>query len=161
MKVGRSHVISICRELLCKRKAEYAQELTNLDAAAATETKSSAGDKYETGREMIAQTRQLMERNLAETETALSILERMSSQTSAPEVSAPKTIKIGFGSLVDTSDGLYLLGISLGEVAIDPGLKVTAISLASPLGKVLFGKAPGERVPWKGDSLEILGIATG
>jgi transcription elongation GreA/GreB family factor len=161
MKVGRSHVISICRELLRQRQAEYAQELINLDAAAATETKSSAGDKYETGREMIAQTRQLMERNLVETETALAILDRMASQTSASEVLAPKTIKVGFGSLVETSDGLYLLGISLGEVAIDPGLKVIAISLASPLGKVLFGKAQGDRVPWKGHSLEILGIVTG
>lgn len=159
MQAVRSHVISKCRSLLLARHAEYTQELVHLDAATETETKSSAGDKYETGREMLAQARQILERNLSETETALVTLDRMEKVGSDDKTPSSQTTRIGFGSLVETSGGLYLLGISLGEIALEHGLKATAISLASPLGKVFLGKTVGDEVVWKGHNLRILGIA--
>jgi transcription elongation GreA/GreB family factor len=159
MQAVRSHVISACRSLLLARRMQYAQELAHLDAAAENETKSSAGDKYETGREMLAQARQIVERNLSETESALATLDRMDKVIADAKAPSPQPTRIGFGSLVETSGGLYLLGISLGEVALGPGLKATAISLASPLGKAFLGKSMGDEVVWKGHNLRILGIA--
>jgi transcription elongation GreA/GreB family factor len=124
-------------------------ELQSLDEAAAAETKSSAGDKYETAREMIAQSRKLIERNLSETEAGLGILERMAA--------APLGAQVGFGSLVETSLGWYLVGLSIGELEAQ-GVPVRTLSLASPLGMALKGRGVGESIPWRGDAFEILGI---
>ncbi len=145
----RQSLILQCRELLSGRKAEYLRELRNLDEAAAGETKSSAGDKYETGREMIAQARNLIARNLAEAEAGLETLGRMAA--------APLGDRIGFGSLVETSLGWHLIGASLGETEIG-GTVVRMISLASPIGAAIRGKAKGDRIPWRGSDLEILQV---
>ena len=49
--------------------------------------------------------------------------------------------EIGFGSLVLTNQGDYLIAIGIGRVD-----KVFAISLASPLGKVFRGLKSGDKV---------------
>lgn len=148
----RKALLELCRQALEARKREYAGELLSLDEAAAAETKSSAGDKYETGREMIAQSRNLISHNLSETVAHLETLDRMAA--------APLRDRIGFGSLAETSLGWYLVGVSLGEVEIG-GVLVRTVSLASPLGTTLRGKSPGDSLPWRGSSLEILRIPTG
>jgi transcription elongation GreA/GreB family factor len=131
------------------RRAGYARELASLDEAAAGETKSSAGDKYEPAREMIAQSRRLIEGNLSETAAGLDALDRMAA--------APPGPKAGFGSLVETSQGWYLMGASLGETEID-GIAVRTVSLASPLGAAMKGRQAGERAPWRGTELAILRV---
>lgn len=141
--------MAACRRLLEERAAGYAGELESLDDAASRETKSSAGDKYETAREMIAQGRRLAETNLTETQSSLDALGRMAA--------APAGDRAVFGSLVETSRGTFLLGISIGEVEAEGRTTITA-SLASPIGAALKGRRAGESVPWRGGSLDILRI---
>ena len=150
MLPDRTSILRHCRALLEARASEYTRELAGLDEAAAGETKSSAGDKYETAREMIAQSRGILERNLSEARAGLDALTRMSA--------APQGPRILFGTLAETSQGWHLLGASLGELEID-GNTIRLISLASPLGAALKGKSAGDRVPWRGGDLEILRIA--
>ncbi len=145
----RKTLLDQCRRTLEARRREYTGELASLDEAAAAETKSSAGDKYETAREMIAQSRNLISHNLSETVAHLEALDRMDA--------APWRDRIGFGSLAETSLGWYLVGISLGEVEAE-GLIVRTLSLASPLGSALKGRGVGESIAWRGSSLEILRI---
>lgn len=156
--MNRSLIISECRILLLGRQNQYAQEIANLDSAAAADTKSSAGDKYETGREMIAQTRRLMEHNLDEIAVSLSILDRMAMDSMAAQPTENIHSTIRFGSLVETSQGLYLLGLSLGELILSNGLKILALSPASPLGKTFLGKSEGHQVLWKGNQVQILRV---
>ncbi|MDB5105937.1 MAG: hypothetical protein JWP91_3626 [Fibrobacteres bacterium] len=145
----RTAILARCRDILVLRKAEYERELRSLDQAAAAETKSSAGDKYETAREMIAQSRNLIQHNLAEAEAGLDALERMAK--------APLRPKVGFGSLVETGTGWHLVGVSLGELEI-LGMRLRMISLASPLGAALKGKGAGDRFPFMGADMEILQV---
>lgn len=145
----RTALILQCGRFLEARKSEYLRELRNVDEAAAGETKSSAGDKYETAREMMAQARNLLGRNLAETEAGLDTLARMAA--------APLRPVIGFGSLVETDQGWHLLGASLGEREIG-GIPVRLISLASPLGTALKGKKAGDRFPWRGSQGSVLRV---
>jgi transcription elongation GreA/GreB family factor len=145
----RKSILDLCKRTLGARKTEYAGELANLDQAAAAETKSSAGDKYETAREMIAQQRNLIGHNLAEADAHLDAIERMAA--------APSGGKVHFGSLVETTLGWFLVGAALGELDIE-GVPVRAISLASPMGAALKGRGAGERVPWRGASFDILRI---
>jgi transcription elongation GreA/GreB family factor len=148
MKPDRSAILAQCRLALESRRAEYLRELESLDQASAAETKSSAGDKYETAREMFAQARALVQRNLSETAANLEALDRMAA--------APMRDKVGFGSLVETNLGWYLIGAGLGET--ETGGTVRLISLASPMGIALKGQGAGDRVPWRGGSLEILQV---
>ena len=145
----RKIILALCRQGQEARKSEYGRELVNLEEAAATESKSSAGDKNETGREMIAQSRIVIERNLAETKASLEAIERM--------VSAQLRAKVLFGSLVETTLGWYLVGASLGEIEAE-GVTVRTISLASPLGSALKGKGVGDSIPWRGSAIEVLQI---
>ena len=145
----RKALILQCRESLETRKSEYLRELRSVDEAAAGETKSSAGDKYETAREMMAQARNLLGRNLAETESGLDALARMAA--------VPLRPVIGFGSLVETDQGWHLLGASLGEMEI-AGITVRMMSLASPLGAALKGKSAGDRFPWRGSEAAVLRV---
>ena len=131
------------------RQADYRRELANLDEASARETKSSAGDKYETAREMIAQSRRLVEGNLAEANAALETLDRMAA--------APHQAACGFGSLVETSQGWLLVGASLGDVEAD-GVTVRTLSLASPLGQALKGRKAGDRLHWRGAEHSVLSV---
>jgi transcription elongation GreA/GreB family factor len=149
MPPDKNRVLALCRRSLLARQADYHRELASLDEAAARETKSSAGDKYETAREMIAQSRRLMEGNLAEVDAALAALDRIAA--------APAQAACGFGSLAETSQGWFLVGASLGEVGVD-GTTIRVLSLASPLGQALKGRRAGDRVPWRGAELSILSI---
>lgn len=147
---SRAALLSHIRALLEQRRDGYAREIESLDEAASGETKSSAGDKYETAREMIAQSRRLMDGNLLESKSGLDALERMAA--------GPAGEKAGFGSLVETSQGWYLLGISVGEVEFVDAIVRTA-SLVSPIGIALKGKCPGESVAWRGGTIEIFSFA--
>ena len=150
MDPDRKTLIARCRRDLEARRESYLRELASLGEAAARETKSSAGDKYETAREMIAQGRNLVGRNLSETEGNLAILERMAA--------SPASGMVGLGSLVETSQGWYLVGASLGEIEWEGG-PVRTLSLGSPLGQALRGRVPGDRLPWRGGDLAILRLA--
>ncbi|MEO7426883.1 MAG: hypothetical protein ABI036_16975 [Fibrobacteria bacterium] len=154
----RNDLLALCRKDLQARKEGYLAELRSLDEAAAGETKSSAGDKYETGREMIAQSRSLIQRNLGEMLSQLESLERMASVPSmAREDGSPvdSPDRIGFGTLVETGSGWVLVGISLGDVDFQ-GLSIRTASLASPLGAALRGRRLGDRIPWREGHLEIV-----
>lgn len=146
---SRSALLALMRFGLETRCEGYRREIAALDEAAARETKSSAGDKYETAREMIAQSRRLMDGNLAEASAGLEALDRMAAAPPAPVIT--------FGSLVETSQGWLLMGVSLGEVEL-AGVPIRTASLGSPIGMALKGKKAGESVAWRGSSMEILSI---
>lgn len=147
---SRTALLAHLRTGLEARREGYRREIAALDEAAARETKSSAGDKYETAREMIAQSRRLMEGNLAQASAGLDALARMAAAPPAPVIT--------FGSLVETSQGWFLLGVSVGEIKCD-GVAVRTASLGSPIGAVLKGKRAGERAPWRGGEIEIRCLA--
>jgi transcription elongation GreA/GreB family factor len=110
---------------------------------------------------MIAQSRSLIQRNLAEMLSQLEALERMAGMASmageARVAPADSPDRIGFGSLVETGSGWVLVGISLGDVDFQ-GLSIRTASLASPLGAALRGRRLGDRIPWRGGQLEITRI---
>lgn len=108
------------------------------------ETKSSAGDKYETSREMIQQDLDRLEgqRRLLLQEQAL--LDRIAAQKHASK-------QIGLGSVVHSEDGMvYFIAIGLGKLQLDNELAY-AVSLTSPIGKQLQEKK-------KDDFFEINGV---
>ncbi|MDB5050912.1 MAG: hypothetical protein JWO30_3983, partial [Fibrobacteres bacterium] len=83
----------------------------------------------------------------SETNANLDALDRMAA--------APLRDKVGFGSLVETTLGWYLVGVSLGELE-SHGVPVRLISLMSPFGIAIKGKGEGDSIAWRGTSPGIL-----
>jgi len=138
------------RLALTARRDEALHELVLLDEAAAAETKSSAGDKYETAREMIGQSRSLQERGRLEAQAGLDWLAAL--DASRLRESA------GPGVLVKSDLGLHLLGVLTASVRVDDAT-VQGITPASPLGQALKGKRPGDTLEWRGRSVAVQSIA--
>lgn len=121
-----------------------AQESSN------SETKSSAGDKYETGREMANQERDRHAAQLHEAQQLLAALQKMN-----PEL--PSDI-VRPGALVTTSLGVFYLSIGAGKLAIAEGQEFLAVSPAAPIIIALHGKRVGEEIVFNGQKVQVLAI---
>jgi len=113
------------------------------------ESKSSVGDKYETGRAMMQNEQ---ERNKVQ------LIKAMNLKTDLNQVPIDKTSEVvELGSLVRTNKGDYFMAIGLGKVTID-GQKYFVISEVSPIGKVLLGKKQGDVIQWQDHPIVIESI---
>jgi len=144
----KEEVLNQCIQKVEERiyHAEYA--LQQARDASNDDTKSSAGDKYETTREMMQQdiarsTQQLQEAN-KEHILLQSIIHKESSV-------------VELGALVRTNMGYFYISGSMGAIDIN-GEKIFAISQGSPIGQLLKGKKVGESILFNGKTQEILEI---
>lgn len=113
------------------------KNLENLIAetrASNNDTKSSMGDKYETGREMLQQEINNLQVQLNEVLKQQSILQKLQIKNSE---------KAEIGALVETEKGLFFISISAGEIMFE-NQKVMSVSADSPLAKSMSGKGKGE-----------------
>lgn len=104
--------------------------INDLRESSRNETKSSAGDKYETTRAMLQLEQDKINKQLKEAQEQKAIFEQID-----PSVYSNQIIK---GSLVKTNRGYLFVSLALGKATID-GLTVIALSPHSPLGIKLMG----------------------
>ena len=124
----------LCGEYITNREAEIKKVIAEAREAAANETKSSAGDKYETGRETMQQEIDLNITRLNELGKLKQTMERIIPEQTSGTV-AP-------GSVVRTSSGNYYIAIGAGKLKIGDNIYY-AISLESPIGEKLAGQKAG------------------
>jgi transcription elongation GreA/GreB family factor len=145
----KSTLYNYCLQYATDRIKRIQEEIKHQQAASNEETKSSAGDKYETGRAMAQQD---IERNLVqlrEAENLQTAVQRINLET--------ETEVIKSGSLVTTSASVYYISIGLGPVKIE-GKEYLLVAPASPIGKLLLGKRTGEAIAWRNEHFEILAV---
>ena len=114
-----------------------------------SETKSSVGDKYETGRAM-------MQTEMAQQEAQLQKVLQLKTELS--RVNMEKKYSMAeFGSLVLTNRGSYFICIGAGQIK---GIEGThyAISPASPIGQLLLGKKAGDDFVLEETTYQVLKI---
>jgi transcription elongation GreA/GreB family factor len=130
------------------RKIMEATELAIADAqkASTDDTKSSAGDKYETGREMAQQETNRNMAQLNEANKLLVALNRIGT-TGASTYAEP-------GSVIVTNKGSFYLAISAGSLILDNKIYF-AVSPASPVGSMLSGKKAGDEFMLNGKLYKI------
>lgn len=134
-------IYSTCLEQIKNRVENIEIAIQQAEDASSDDTKSSAGDKYETTREMMQQEIERNQFQLIEAKKGLFQLEQLK------DVEVEDTVVSG--SLVETNNGLYYLAISLGQLVVDKQ-KVVVLSAASPLGQVLNGKNKKETFTFNG-----------
>ena len=114
-----------------------------------SEGKSSAGDKYETGRAMAQIERDIYARQLANTQNELKVLRNI-------DITKP-SLSVGLGTLAKTSAGYFFISISIGKIEIN-NQTIIAVSSNSPIGLVLKGKKVGESFLFMGKGEDVLGV---
>lgn len=135
--------------MLQQNLAEAQIALSTTQASLGNETKSTAGDKYETGRAMVQIELQKMADQRDKIDQQLQTLGRVDAHHISHTVE--------FGSLVETGAEWYFVAIGLGKIPFEAHL-CYAISLDSPIGKALKGKKAGEKLQFQGREIEILKI---
>lgn len=113
------------------------------------ESKSSAGDKHETGRAMLHLEMEKASQQFEVVSKMKEVLQRIEINSTS------KHIKLG--SLVETDQGFYFLSISAGQVKIGHNVYY-AVSSSSPIGAVLLGKGQGEQVILGPKTIQILSV---
>lgn len=141
-------------QALLKEVDQRAQNLQDslIDAldSTANETKSTAGDKHETGRAMAQLEQEKIGSQIAEITKLKEILFRIQ-----PEKNHSK---IELGSLVTTSNGIFFISIGIGAFPFE-GKSVFCITPMAPVCQLLLGKQVGEQVEWQGKKIEINRVA--
>ncbi len=138
-----------CQSLLAGRLATMRADLAAIQASANNETKSSAGDKYETGRAMAQLEIEKLTVRIAEAQSQLSTLLHLADQL--------PTDQVGLGTLVQTDKAIIYLAVSLGKLLVDD-TQVLVVSTAAPLGKALIGQKVGNQVSVAGANYLILAV---
>ena len=137
------------KALLDERMATAWAAMEAAQASANEESKSSAGDKYETARAMGQLDRDMHARQYEQARQERTVLERVSENDA--------TERIAVGTLVKTTDSWYFIAVSVGAVAVE-GTTVLAVSAASPVGKVLVGRQVGDSFVFQGKNQQIEAI---
>ncbi len=143
----KEQLFEACENYLNQRINRILTAMKDLKESLENESKSSAGDKYETGREMInlefdKLTGQL--REFRKLEGTLTMSRRKASANN-----------IQLGSLVKTSVANYFIAIPAGEISAG-NEKFYAIGMNSPVAQALLGKKEKESFDFNGNVNEIL-----
>ena len=136
---------------LQNRKQALLSQQADAQTSANEDTKSSAGDKYETAREMASQSIRQLQQQVQIVTEQLAILERLDPDK------LPVSEKIIHGSLIETESGWYYLTIAFGKHETE-GKTIFVLSPQSPLGKELLTKAANETVTFNGKNLQIMKV---
>ncbi len=147
----KQQVYQHCLEQVTQKADRLQQDMAAIQASANEETKSTAGDKYETARAMAMIEKENLSKQLGEAMKQVQVLQQVN-----PEQSHQKA---ALGALVYTTDGkYYYLSISLGPTKVN-GHTILVISPVSPIGQLLLGKAAGNQFQFNRQTMTIKAIA--
>ncbi|MFY0689254.1 MAG: GreA/GreB family elongation factor [Cyclobacteriaceae bacterium] len=135
-----------CVSLVAEKLQTLDQSMRELQASANGETKSSAGDKYETGRAMVMLEKEKLAGQWEEANKMSQFLSQLSPEQSTTEVQA--------GAMIRSGKMTYYLSVSMGKVVVD-STDVFVISPVSPIGQAMLGKEQGDTVSFNGRSIAL------
>ena len=138
-----------CMTFVDVRLKSIQKTINEIQESLTSETKSSAGDKHETGRAMLQLEREKAGKQLAEIQK----LNQLLSKIDVSKVS--KTI--GLGSLVYTTQANYFIAISTGEIKLKDQ-SFYAISANTPISKLLLGQQEGDHIQFRDKEFKIIKV---
>jgi transcription elongation GreA/GreB family factor len=151
------YIVSKLKEVLYRQCLDYVQKrmdaaqqgIDEAQQASKDDTKSSAGDKYETGRAMMQQE---TDRNMAQLNEANKL--KVASNAITTNSSSKQ---VENGSVVVTNNGNFYLSISAGALVVE-GESYVAISPASPIGLKFKGLKANDQFALNGKEYKIISI---
>ena len=146
MRVSKIDLLEYCKTYVAKRMSRFAVAISAAQSDANKETKSSAGDKHETGRAMAQLETENNSKHLTEAKKLNAVLSQIDP--------GKKNTSIELGAFVKTNLGNYFIAISAGKTHLF-GDEVYLISPASPIGQHFLGKKEGDTVSFNQQSIAI------
>lgn len=138
-----------CQAFVDNRLKAIQKTIDEIKESLTSETKSSAGDKHETGRAMLQLEREKAGQQLAEIQKLNQLLSKINvSKTNST---------IGLGSLIFTTQANYFIAISAGELKINDEY-FYAISTNTPIGKLFLGKQKGDQIKFRDQEFEVVEV---
>lgn len=138
-----------CKTLVEKRYVKIKQNIADIEESLFEESKSSAGDKHETGRAMLQIDRENAGKQLQEVENVMQLLKKIDVGASSDYAR--------LGSLVYTDKTNYFLSISVGDLVVSKTHYV-CVALNSPIGQLLTGKKKGDLFSFNGKDFKITSV---
>lgn len=130
MQEFKQHIINTCKSSLENKIHSLNTIIREVSESSNSETKSSAGDKHETGRAMMQLEQEKLGNQLREAE--LQLLE-------FNKIEFDKVFSnIIQGSLIQTNKGFFLIAVSIGKISVNEK-DVFIVSQHSPLAKSFLG----------------------
>ena len=135
-----------CTQYIDERIQSIQKKLNDIAESRSNETKSSAGDKHETGRTMMQLEEQKITVQLYAALDVRHTLDKINIES--------KNESIGLGSLAICNTGNFYLSISSGKMLIDNEIYY-GISIQSPIGSQLAGRSKGDTFQFNGKTIQI------
>lgn len=138
-----------CSNSIEQRFQAIKHTIDEIQISLTSETKSSAGDKHETGRAMLQLEREKAGNQLAEIQKTKELLSKINISKSSSKVS--------LGHVVYTTQANYFIAISAGALTV-LNQNFYAISSGTPIGKLLMSKVVGDEIFFRNTTIKILKI---
>lgn len=146
MQEIKKALLENCIEYVKERINTAELALADNRAGLEDDSKSSAGDKYETSREIVQQEVIRNELLLTEARTMEVILSKININQNFSTIQN--------GSLAITNHGRFFFAIAIGKVEVNNN-DYFIISIGSPLGQTFRDKTAGEKVIFNGKTYQI------
>lgn len=146
--VVKKKLIDLCLKQIEGRMNETTLALQQAQEAIENETKSSAGDKYETSREMLQQDISRYHGQLLQIKKDWNILHKLETRVRK---------KAEIGSVVVTDKATYFIAVSMGIQQLGQTTFVV-VSPLSPIGKLLIGTREGDTVSFNDNKQMVLAL---
>ncbi len=145
----KKKLIAYCKKYVAERISVAQVAMDNAQDAANEEGKSSAGDKYETGRAMMQIERDKAAQQLAEALKVKQLVDGL--------LETGNTDEVRVGAIVQTTRYHFFISISIGKISLD-GVDYLLVSPQSPVGQLLLNKKPGDSITFNRLEEKILRI---
>lgn len=145
----KQKLLQACRDFAEEKLKAVQNTLNELSDSVGSDSKSTAGDKHETGRAMLHLEQEKTGEQLLQAQDTLRALDKINIHKSSPTI-AP-------GSLVKTNKGSFFIAISAGKITIDK-IDYYAVSPKAPIAQKLIGLAVGGQVKFNGVEYSIQSV---
>jgi len=143
----KAAILAKLNQLLDEQKALLKKTIKEAKKSRDNETKSSVGDKFETGRARL-------QAEIDRYNIQLNKTRQLKNELLQIDIHKKYT-KVALGSLLITSNGNYFISIGYGKIEVLEN-SYYAISLASPVGQLFKDKMVGAVVEHRNNTYEIL-----
>lgn len=140
-------VFQHCISTLKQRIADMEKDLADIQESANSEEKSSAGDKYETGRAMSHISRDMNAKQLFMLKKNYEELLAVNIHSNEPNIHKGSIVKL-------SNQQLIFIASSLGSIIVNH-IKLVVVSVDAPISKLLIGRKNGDTFTLNNQKIKI------
>jgi transcription elongation GreA/GreB family factor len=146
----KEKLLQACRDFAQEKLNAIQNTLSELSDSVGSDSKSTAGDKHETGRAMLHLEQEKAGEQLKQAQDTLRAIDKINIQKLNTSIAA--------GSLVKTNRGNFFIAISAGKITIDK-VDYYAVSPKAPIAQKLIGLVKNDKVQFNGIDYSVEQIA--